>query len=122
MARILSLILAILIPMVVIVTQWQSGKYKEFLKTAREAEGQITFAENRVFDFKNNRKEFIIAYEFVVDGTTYEGEERLEYADMEDQFTLGARVAVLYDPENPRNNHLKRLLERRLDVASIVAK
>lgn len=122
MTRILSFILALLIPLIVIVTQWQSGKYKEFMKTAREAEGQITFAENKVFDRKNNRKEFIINYEFTVSGQPFEGEERLEYADMEDRFTLGARVVVLYNPANPKQNHLKDLLERRMGVAQSMAK
>ncbi len=122
MTRILALALVILIPLTVIIVQWQTGKYREFLKTAKEAEGQIIFAENRIFDRKNNRKEFIIEYQFEIDGTQYEGQERLEYPDMESTFPLGSRVAVLYDPVNPSKNHLKWLLERRLKVGDALGK
>lgn len=114
MFRIFLIVLAILIPLTIIFVQWQAGKYKEFLKTAKEVDGQVIRAENQVFDRKNNRKEFIINYEFVVDGAAFEGEERLEYPDMEDKFTLCSRVAILYDPTNPHKSHLKLLLMRRL--------
>ncbi len=117
MAKFLSFILAIMIPLVVILTQWQSTKYKEFLKTAKEVDGQITLAEHQVFDRKNNRKEYIIAYEFEVDGARYEGQDRLEYADMEDQFSLGSRTLVLYDPAHPRTSYIKLLLLRRIGVS-----
>ena len=116
MLRLFFLALIVLIPLVLLLTQWQAGKYRDFAKTARRTTGQIIFAEEKLIDSKNRRTQFVIEYEYTVDGARYEGHEVLEYPDMRDQFTLGADVPILYSPTNPRKSYPEPLLARRVEL------
>lgn len=102
-------------------TQWQGNHYHAFMKTAARAEGTVLSAQEEMVNPKTRRAEFVVKYAYAdATGARHEGQEHVEYADMEELFAAGNAVSVLYDPANPSRSHVEAVLQRRIEVAAAV--
>ena len=111
------LIALILIGLVIAAVLWQSRQYREFLANADKISG--TLALKQVRNFRPNQqtgKENWVLYSFQLNGKEYNGEEKVEYADLWHQLVEGQAVDIYYNKGNPKESHLVVVLDRRQEI------
>jgi hypothetical protein len=111
------LLIVIAAGLIASVVVWQGDRYKKFIADASKASG--TLIKKEVRNFRPNQqtgKENWAVYTYVVDGKTYDGEEKVEYADLLHDLAEGQEVEVYYSMDNPKQSHLAVVLDRRLGL------
>jgi len=120
----LKIILVILFVLVVgiIAVRLQGGVYQRFMLSAAEVMGKIEKKETRIDNnhSQRNKQENILIYSYVLNGTVYRDEERVEYDDMWLDAHEGMYLRVYYSKTDPAKSYPAALIDRRLNIASKV--
>ena len=97
---------------------WQGRQYKAFMQGAKKAEGIVQGKEERLRrPDQPTRKESWLLYSYTVEGKTYAGEERIEFADLWGGFSQGQALEVYYSENKPQESHPVIVMDRRLGIA-----
>lgn len=117
MAKILLLLLVVVVG-VVFVIRMQANAYERFMANAAEVMGAIDKKETRIDEPKTKRTENILLYSYMVNGTRYSGEEKVEYPDLWQEAREGMELKIYYAKNNPAKAYPAVLIDRRLDIAN----
>ena len=121
MGKLLLVILIVLAVVVVTAVMLQGRQYAAFMEKAQKTSGHITRKEVR--NFRPNQqtgKENWVSYEYALDGKSYSGEEKVEYADLWHGLNEGQETEIYYNRENPGESHVAAVLDKRLGIAETV--
>ncbi len=112
-------LLAILAFILIAAVVSQQGKqYKSFAEKAGKTAGKITALTKRTFrPNQQTGAENWVQYSYSVEGTSYAGEEKIEYADLWHSLKEGQSIDLYYDKAHPATSHPVAIIDKRIGIA-----
>ena len=114
-------IIVLVVVVAVAITQFQGGRYKQFMQTAKKTSATIVNKGERVANPKTKRMERWVSFRFADEqGNSHTVETDVEYDDLWQSFEQGQAQDVYYNPARPSESHLAIILGRRIQLADTI--